>query len=171
MNKSPGRIKPVALALAVAIVAIIAYLTTVQTAVPGNGATDPSLGLSWFTPGDDRLQTVAGTIDKNAGTIASAAASGVLVYGPYLSMPAGRYTVSWIGSVQAPSAPHFDVVSLDVGVIASADATLATSPARTRLQTLAFTLPKPVKGAEFRIQIAATDALTVESIEVRPLHE
>jgi len=171
MTNFPGRIKPVALALAVAIIFIIAYLATVQTAVPGNGATDPSQGTSWFTPGDDRLQTVVGKIDKNAGTITSAAAPGMLVYGPYLPMPAGRYAVTWIGSAQASSAPRFDVASMETGVITSANATLAASPARTRLQTLAFTLSRPVKGAEFRVEVAASDALTVESIEVRPIHD
>jgi hypothetical protein len=38
MNNSPGRIKPVDLALAIVIRVIFAWLATVQTAVRGNGA-------------------------------------------------------------------------------------------------------------------------------------
>lgn len=72
--------------------------------------------LSWqpgkrllFPAGHTQLHSQVGSLDD--GLLSTTSLNGYLVFGPYLALPAGKYTLRLLGSVENRSRANFDVVA------------------------------------------------------------
>lgn len=124
---------------------------------------------SLYVAGDDRIFTDAGNYDKAAHEYRSREVEGPLVFGPYVGLAPGRYSVSWVGTVQQASQPRFEIVSMGGGVIAADTASLPPSRQVATLHNITFSLPHAAEGLEFRVIVKRTDALAVRAVELATL--
>src|SRR5205823_6357102 len=64
-----------------------------------------------YVAGDGMIKTAAGILQKDNEVFVTAGKKGALTFGPWLTLPVGRYSVAWYGNVMAESRPTFDVSS------------------------------------------------------------
>ncbi len=62
-----------------------------------------------FPAGHARLHSQVGSLDDDL--LSTTSMDGYLVFGPYVALPAGSYTLRLLGSVESPSQANFDVVA------------------------------------------------------------
>lgn len=171
MSHSSPNLKPVALIVGIAVVAVVAYLSLhhkPSTRTADAGVAGAASAAMRFTA-KDALKTVVGKIDYEHGAVSSHGVAGVLVFGPYQKVAAGNYSVSWIGSVDSDSAPRFEATSMKSGVMAYAVPALHKSPSGSTLHTLSLRIAQPVDDAEFRVLVSGSDAVGIEAVELKPL--
>lgn len=97
---------------------------------------------------DSRIKTQVG--QKQEGALASTGKSGVLAFGPYVSLPAGNYVVMVEGSATKPFA--LDVVS-GVGKEVHGRKQISSRESAETLASLPFDLAAPVKNLEVRMLV------------------
>lgn len=97
---------------------------------------------------DPKVRTQVGV--KEAGALVSTGKAGVLAFGPYQSLPAGRYLVSLRGSASKPFS--LDVVS-NIGKQVHGRKQFAAQESADTLASLPFDLAAPVQNLEVRILI------------------
>lgn len=121
-----------------------------------------------YLPGDRLLATLAGSFDAARAEFRTADSAGVLLYGPYASLDAGRYAVAWRGSAFKDSRPRFEITS-SKGLIATRTANLAAGTTGATLATIEFGLAAPAERVEFRMLVERDDAVAVHAVEVTAL--
>jgi len=120
-----------------------------------------------WPPSDEGLYSECGRRDAGAGTLSSEGRAGYLLYGPYVALDAGVYEIVWRGT-SATSVSHAvaEVVS-EKGQDLLREVKVAASEgvlARARFQ-----VHGRVADIEFRIRVAADDAITVTGLELHRL--
>ena len=99
---------------------------------------------------DERVGTTAAGA-KGDGAISASGSAGVLMYGPYVPLAAGRYSLLLSGSGKTPFS--VDVVT-DAGAKTSAKTDFAgAESADGSLAKLDFELAEPTAAIEFRITV------------------
>lgn len=121
-----------------------------------------------YVAGDGRLATIAGRFDAARAEFSAADSEGVLLFGPYAGLDAGRYAVAWRGSAYKDSRPRFEITSAG-RLIAARAANLAAGTTDATLATIEFSLAKPAEGAEFRVLVGRGDAVAVNAVELTAL--
>ena len=97
---------------------------------------------------DPKVRTQVGV--KEAGALVSSGKAGVLAFGPYQSLPAGRYLVSLQGSASKPFS--LDVTS-NIGKQIHGRKQFAAQESADTLASLPFDLAAPAQNLEVRILI------------------
>jgi hypothetical protein len=95
---------------------------------------------------DAKVRTQVGT--KDQGVLTATGKNGVLAFGPYLPLGAGKYTVTVKGSTSTPFS--LDVVS-DAGKTIHAQKQFAAQESAETLATLPFDLAAPAQHVEIRL--------------------
>lgn len=109
---------------------------------------------SWsLWPGYSRLRTLSGRI--LGGKIQTTGISGVLVYGPYIELPRGRFHVSFsLSGIFSLGQSHFTVTA-DRSPIKSIGAGTLNDFGPNGTVDLEFTLTESTKDIEFRVEVDA----------------
>lgn len=108
---------------------------------------------------------------KENGRLMSTGRPGFLQFGPYITLPAGSYRVSWIGHIErakARPAATVDVVS-DMGRLVIVAPVAVEKMARTASDILAtadFTLEHQQTQVEFRLVVANGTVLSLDRVQL-----
>jgi len=88
-----------------------------------------------------------------SGDVVATGEEGTLIYGPYLSLPKGRYEVSWIGNaVESGGQVEFRATQGGRKVLATSTVDAKAFPrGRAELVRLSFKLVRPRDGIEFTV--------------------
>ncbi len=120
-----------------------------------------------FSAASSSLRTLVGV--KGDGRIATAAAAGVLLYGPYISLSVGDYEVSYIlEDVDSLSAATVDVVA-QMGETRIIEKAIALDDLCDNAVTLTFNLPQQSNHIEFRIFVDEKAQFSVKEVVVTRL--
>jgi hypothetical protein len=113
--------------------------------------------------GDETMLSLVGA--KRDGVLASTGKPGFLTYGPYKSLPVGRYRLEANGT---SSTPFVIDVAKDTGqrVLGKASLAAAQDPATQRLATLEFELAKPATDLEVRIVVPPNSDLRLQGYRI-----
>ncbi len=95
---------------------------------------------------DTRLKTLVGRPDFARGVVASTGREGFLLYGPYLTLEAGVYQVSWLGRIEGGGRVEVAAESGDTLLVQSRIEGKAFPTVRFELKTRAT-------GVEFRVHV------------------
>jgi hypothetical protein len=123
-------------------------------------------GIRKWPATDDGLYSECGIRDTNAGTLSNSGKSGYLLFGPYIALDAGAYEIIWRGSARGVSHAVAELACdkgqdlLHARTVTASDGVLARA---------CFHLHRKVTDIEFRIKVAADDAITVTGMELRRL--
>lgn len=158
--------RPIPLIFAGAILATVAFLSEGGPFFDRWAKDDASRVTSLYLAGDDRIFTGAGSHDRDRAEYRAQGVEGALVFGPYVTLEPGRYTVRWIGRAGQPSRPRFEVASMKDGVIAAHTRPLPASGSNAVLHSIDLKVARPIEGAEFRVIVGRGDALSVHAIEL-----
>lgn len=120
-----------------------------------------------FWGNDLRLQTAFGQV--KATSIRTTATSGILFWGPYISLPAGEYKVRIHGEVGSNgiAGAWFDVVS-DFSQVEYAKGALCKINESSLFVEATFKLEKLTNSMEVRVGVTSASDLSIDLIEIEP---
>jgi hypothetical protein len=104
---------------------------------------------------------------RSGGAIVGSGVAGFLLYGPYLTLPAGQYRVLFVGKASAGAAAYADVVA-DSGCLVLGRDNLAAVDTDGVIAEFRFRLEHAVSDLETRIWIDVTDCVTVDAVLIEP---
>ncbi len=116
-----------------------------------------------FSGGHCSLKTEAGLRIDDA--IHSTQKSGVLVFGPYMPLPAGKYYVQFYGEASIFGEAYVDVVA-NKGQLHLAKSAVKQTKCRDVFAEVELVLSHAVKDLETRIWVTAIDNIRLESIAI-----
>lgn len=120
----------------------------------------------WVNGASPRLGTQAG--EKVGDVIRSTGQTGVLVYGPYLSLAAGSYEVRIWGKASDVGADQAHVdISCTGGTVTMAREAMRPQSSGPVLASLSFTLDDPCPDLEVRIMLDAVIDMTFSGMDIR----
>ncbi|QQX83634.1 hypothetical protein JJQ59_14600 [Cupriavidus necator] len=128
--------------------------------------------VTQFIANDGHLYTASGKLNPGGSGFEATGRGGALLFGPYASLPPGRYRVTWYGEVQSPSAPRFDIVSAPgARTLAQAEVALpgpsgSAGGHPAALHSLTFATTTPVEGVETRVLVRENDRLVVSKVRL-----
>jgi hypothetical protein len=115
------------------------------------------------------LQMKRGNASVESGRLVATGEPGTIIYGPYIKLPRGSYTVRWFGNrVDSPGRIKFFIAAEGKDVLADASLPVQELPAaRGELVKLRFKLEAPRPAIEFAIRSedggrAALDEVVIE---------
>jgi hypothetical protein len=119
-----------------------------------------------YLAGDTHIYTSAGIFDETKRAFRTDNKAGWLVFGPYLVLEPGRYSVSWSGVGRKGSRPEFEVYSEGGGIVAAEAHLIEATEGARFLKKIEFNTKSKINGAEFRVLVSASDELEVRSIKL-----
>lgn len=119
-----------------------------------------------YIPGDGQIITASGKYSKTAKSFFSTGNEGALVWGPFVTLPPGRYRIEWFGAAAGQSEPTFEVYSLAAGLIKKSKSSIKKTTEHQPLQSIEFETSRKIVRAEFRLLISSTDNISVNRIRV-----
>jgi len=128
------------------------------TAVPG----------TYLSANHVRIHTSSGL--KRFGSIESIGQAGMLVYGPYVDLPAGRYVGRMIGAAKRPASGGQISLTVDVGseqgtVIWASGGAQHGADRFGILVEQPFELTRDVSGLEFRMSCGVDQKIRVDAVQ------
>lgn len=120
-----------------------------------------------YWPGEGRFGSEAGV--RQGRSMRSDARDGYILFGPYLTLPAGQYKVILHGKLIAAGTGGIKVdVAADNADVILAKTDLHLAETETRLVSLIVSLERSYSGIEFRVWAGADANVTLSMIEVLP---
>jgi hypothetical protein len=97
--------------------------------------------------------------------------AGHLLYGPYLSLPAGQYSVFIFGTLSGGSTNKVSVdVAVEKGTRILAHSTLAMPDVQSCLLSMDVLLEKPCTDLEIRVLVRDENVVRIAMICIKPVH-
>jgi hypothetical protein len=122
-----------------------------------------------YIAGDGHLSTSVGSFDSLRQVFKTGAKDGALIFGPYLSIQSGRYSVTWFGTVSEDSEPQFEVFSATTGVLYSGKPMIKPTMNNVALHIIPFEIPIQTDGVEFRVLVSNRDKMDIHSVSLTTL--
>ena len=117
--------------------------------------------------GDRRFGTQVG--ERAGRNMVSTAQAGYLIYGPYLALDSGEYSVVIHGTLGADGASGaWADVAIDKGDCILAEGELTTPEMGDSLAVMQITLENPCRDLEIRIKVGAKDKIEISMVIVKP---
>lgn len=136
------------------------------------GCSEP---ITEFHASDARFATLVGK--KQATQITSTGQAGVLVYGPYVELPAGSYRLVARGTLSAAKGAPLPLGALDVAAF-KGERVYVSRPlygeeqaGEGNIAAVTFDLPKAVKDAEFRLQVTAAASVVFRGYDLSKVND
>lgn len=122
-----------------------------------------------FWGSDNRLNTQVG--QRLGRNMISTYSSGYLLFGPYISLPAGRYHIVVNGMIgkNGPAGAYLDI-AIEKGEIILDKYIFDESNKDEQLASLFITLDQPCSDLEIRIWVSDTTNIQISLIEIQPQH-
>jgi glycosyltransferase involved in cell wall biosynthesis len=128
---------------------------------------DPA-GVMRFWGNDIRLHTEVG--ERYGRGMRTTGQSGALVFGPYASLPAGRYHLTMVGTAKCMGGARMDVVCEKAQRRLLHKELNGIGVGQWQI-VVSFTLESPVSDLEFRLWVDEDSELTLEGISISPVAE
>ncbi|TAM06458.1 MAG: glycosyltransferase [Paraburkholderia sp.] len=126
-------------------------------------------GIYRFWGNDSRLHSQVG--ERHGQCVRTTGRGGCLLFGPYAALPAGRYRITWRGTVSSLTGREFLDIAHDQGrrqvFMARADAFHTGK----LIYSGEFVLEANADDLEFRLYVADGTRMTIDGVELAPLVE